>query len=100
MGSAGAPGVQGRGAVQGRSRAGRRRGAALWGHAGARRGAAQGCSVGLRRGVGGTACTFGGLWAGGWVRARGGRGCAELSGWGWPKSAGVPGALEVSGGPR
>ena len=33
-------------------------------------------------GGGGTACTFGGgggLWAGGWVRARGGRGCGELS---------------------
>ena len=33
-------------------------------------------------GGGGTACTLGGgggLWAGGWVRARGGRGCGELS---------------------
>ena len=82
MGSPGAPGVQGRGAVQGRSRAGRRRGAAMWGRAGARRGAAHGCSVGLRRGGGGTACTLGGgggLWAGGWVHARGGRGCGELS---------------------
>ena len=82
MGSAGAPGVQGRGAVQGRSRAGRRRGAAVWGRAWARRGAAQGCSVGLRRGGGGTARTLGGgggLWAGGCVRARGGRGCGELS---------------------
>ena len=62
MGSAGAPGVQGRGAVLGRSRAGRRRGAAVWGRAGGRRGVAQGCSVGLRRGGGGTACT---LWGGG-----------------------------------
>ena len=81
MGSAGASGVQGRGAVQARSRAGRRRGAAVWGRAGAQRGAAQGCSVGLRRGGGGTACTFGGggLWAGRWLLARGGRGCGELS---------------------
>ena len=74
MGSAGAPGVQGRGAVQGRSRAGRRRGAAVWGRAGARRGAAQGCSVGLRRGGGGTACTLGGGGGVGWwvgARARG-----------------------------
>ena len=58
-------GVQGRGAVQGRSRAGRRRGATVWGRAGARRGAAQGCSVGLRRGSGGTACTLGGGGGGG-----------------------------------
>ena len=74
MGSAGAPGVQGRGAVRGRSRAGRRRDASVWGRAGARRGAAQGCSVGLRRGGGGTACTLGGGGAVGWwvgARARG-----------------------------
>ena len=53
----------------------------MWGRAGARRGAAQGCSVGLRRGGGGSVCTLGGggLWAGGWVRVRGGRGCGELS---------------------
>ena len=75
MGSAGALGVQGRGAVQGRSRAGRRRGAAVWGRAGARRGAAQGCSVGLRRGGGGTACTSGGGGGFGlvWVKACAGR---------------------------
>ena len=48
------------GATQGRSRAGRRRGAAVWGRAGARRGAAQGRRVGLRRGGGDTACTLGG----------------------------------------
>ena len=72
MGSAGALGVQGRGAVHGRSCAGRRRGAAVWGRAGARCGAAQGCSVGLRRGGGGTACTLGGGGGavGWWVGAR------------------------------
>ena len=59
-----------RGLVQGRSRAGRRRGAAVWGRAGARRGAAQGRSVGLRRGGGDTACTLGG----------GGGGCGLVGG--------------------
>ena len=61
-----------RGAVQRRSRAGRRRGAAVWGRAGARRGAAQGRSVGLRRGGGDTACTLGGGGGavGWWVGAR------------------------------
>ena len=52
-----------RGAVQGRSSVGRRRGAVAWGCAGAQRGAAQGCSVGLRRG-------------GVWGRARVQRGAA------------------------
>ena len=70
MGSAGALGVQGRGAGQGRSRAGWRKCAAVWALAGARRGAAQGCSVGLRRGGGGTACTLGGGGLDWWVGAR------------------------------
>ena len=69
-GCAGAP----RGAAQGRSSGGRRRGEAVWGCAGAQRGAAQGrSSVSLT---------------------------GQRSGRGWPKSAGDPGALEVSGGPR
>ena len=66
------------------------RGAAVRGGAGAQQcGAAQGRGAGLRRGaalgcVGAVAARRarwggGGLWAGGWVRARGGRGCAELS---------------------
>ena len=56
----------------GGSRAGRCRGAAVWGPAGARRGAAQGCSVGLRSGGGGTVCTLGGGGGavGWWVGAR------------------------------
>ena len=79
-------------------------------------GAAQGRSVGLRRGGGDTACTLGGGGGGcGLVRgcAREGAGGAVSStaerrrvadraedGRGWPKSAGEPGALKVSGGPR
>ena len=56
-----------RGAVQGRSRAGRRRGAAVWGRAGARRGAAQGrWGHGVHVGGGGGAL---GWWVG--ARARG-----------------------------
>ena len=61
-----------RGAVQGASRAGRRRGATVWGRAGARRGAALVRSVGLRRGGGGTVCSLGGGGGavGWWVGAR------------------------------
>ena len=54
------PGCAGaqRGAVQGRSRVGRRRGAAVWGRAGVQRAAAQGCSVGPRR-----SAAWGRVWA-------------------------------------
>ena len=67
------------------------RGAAVRGSAGAQQcGAGQGRGAGLRRGaawgcvgvVGARRARRGGgggLWAGGWVRARGGRGCGELS---------------------
>ena len=48
----GCAGVQQRGAAQGRSNVGLRRGAAAWGCAGPQqRGAVQGRSVGLRRGT-------------------------------------------------
>ena len=82
------------GATQGRSVV-RCRGAAVRGGAEAQQcGAAQGRGAGLRRGTawgcvgavgtrrarwGGGGGGGGGLWAGGWLRLRGGRGCDELS---------------------
>ena len=77
------------GAAQGRSVV-RCRGAAVRGGARAQQcGAAQGRGAGLRKGaawgcvgaVGTRRARWGGggVWAGGWVRARGGRGCGELS---------------------
>ena len=65
LGCAGAP----RGAVQGRSRVGRRRGAAVWGRAGVQRAAAQGCSVGPRRIA---------AWGRAWARHGAAQGCAGV----------------------
>ena len=86
------PGCAGaqRGAVQGRSRVGRRRGAAVSGRAGVLRAAVQGCRVGPRR-----SAAWGRVWA--WHGAARGRGAGLRRGAAWGCAGAQRGAAHGRG---